>query len=223
MSKSKYNVQTPDDLCDKYGADALRCYEMFLGPLEQAKPWDTQGISGVYNFIKKLWRLFPEDNNFDGGEPTKDALKTLHKAIKKVTEDLERYTFNTEVSTFMIAVNELSSQKCKNKQILSELVVLVSPYAPHIAEELWERLGYTTSVTEATWPKFEEKHLIESNFSYPVSFNGKMRFKLDLPVDFGKEEIEKALFAHEKTAGYLAGKDPKKIIIVPKRIINVVV
>lgn len=223
MSKSKYNVQTPDDLCEQYGADSLRCYEMFLGPLEQAKPWDTQGINGVNNFLKKLWRLFPEDNSFDEGEPTKDALKTLHKTIKKVTEDIERYSFNTVISTFMIAVNELGSQKCKNKQILRDLAVLISPFAPHITEELWERLGNTSSITNAEWPKFEEKHLIESNFSYPVSFNGKMRFKLDLPVDFGKEEIEKALFAHEKTAGYLDGKDPKKIIIVPKRIINVVV
>ena len=223
MSKSKYNVQTPDDLCEQYGADSLRCYEMFLGPLEQAKPWDTQGISGVNNFLRKLWRLFPEDNNFDEGEPTKDALKTLHKTIKKVTEDIERYSFNTVISTCMIAVNELGSQKCQNKQILSDLAVIISPFAPHITEELWERLGNTESITKATWPAFNEKHLIESNFSYPVSFNGKMRFMLDLPVDFGKEEIEKALFAHEKTANYLDGKDPKKIIIVPKRIINVVV
>ena len=223
MSKSKYNVQTPDDLCDKYGADSLRCYEMFLGPLEQAKPWDTQGISGVHNFLKKLWRLFPEDHSFDEGEATKDALKTLHKTIKKVTEDIERYSFNTVISTFMIAVNELGAQKCKNKQILSDLAVIVSPFAPHITEELWERLGNTKSITEATWPAFDEKHLIESNFSYPVSFNGKMRFMLELPVGMGKEDIEKELFAHEKTAGYLGGKDPKKIIIVPKRIINVVV
>ncbi len=223
MSKSKYNVQTPDDLCEQYGADSLRCYEMFLGPLEQAKPWDTQGINGVNNFLKKLWRLFPQDNNFDEGEATKDALKTLHKTIKKVTEDIERYSFNTVISTFMIAVNELGAQKCKNKTILSDLVVLIAPFAPHITEELWERLGNNTSITTAEWPAFDEKHLIESNFSYPVSFNGKMRFKLDLPVEMGKEDIEKALFAHEKTAGYLGGKDPKKIIIVPKRIINVVV
>jgi leucyl-tRNA synthetase len=223
MSKSKYNVQTPDDLCEAYGADSLRCYEMFLGPLEQAKPWDTQGISGVHNFLKKLWRLFPEDNAFDEGEPTKDALKTLHKTIKKVTEDIERYSFNTVISTCMIAVNELGTQKCKNKQILSDLAVIISPFAPHITEELWERLGNSESITKATWPAFNEKHLIESNFSYPVSFNGKMRFMLDLPIELGKEDIEKALFAHEKTAGYLDGKDPKKIIIVPKRIINVVV
>ncbi len=223
MSKSKYNVQTPDDLCDQYGADSLRCYEMFLGPLEQAKPWDTQGISGVHNFLKKLWRLFPEDNQFDEGAPTKDALKTLHKTIKKVTEDIERYSFNTVISTCMIAVNELGAQKCKNKQILSDLAVIISPFAPHITEELWERLGNTESITKATWPAFNEKHLIESNFSYPVSFNGKMRFMLELPIDMGKDDIEKALFAHEKTAGYLDGKDPKKVIVVPKRIINVVV
>ncbi len=223
MSKSKYNVQTPDELVEKYGADSLRCYEMFLGPLEQAKPWDTQGINGVHNFLKKLWRLFPADNKFDEGKPSKEALKTIHKTIKKVNEDLERYSFNTVVSTLMIAVNELSTQKCKNKEVLEDLVVLLSPFAPHIAEELWERLGHTTSVTDAEWKQHNEEYLKESNYSYPVSFNGKMRFKMDLPIDLSKEEIEKALFAHEKTGGYLAGKEPKKIIIVPKRIINVVV
>ncbi len=221
MSKSKYNVQTPDELVEKYGADTLRCYEMFLGPLEQAKPWDVQGINGVNNFLKKLWRLYTVE--LTDGEPTKENLKSLHQAIKKVTEDLGRYSFNTVVSTFMIAVNELTSQKCSNKSILQDLVVLVSPFAPHIAEELWEKLGNTGSVTVAAWPTFDEKHLVENNFEYPVSFNGKMRFKMSLPVTLSKEEIEQALMDHEKTAGYLDGKDPKRVIVVPKRIINVVI
>ena len=225
MSKSKYNVQTPDELVEKYGADTLRCYEMFLGPLEQAKPWDVQGISGVNNFLKKLWRLFHQGESFSisDQEPTKESLKSLHQAIKKVTDDITRYSFNTVVSSLMIAVNELGSQKCNNKAILSDLIVLVSPFAPHIAEELWGLLGNASSVTVASWPKFEAAHLVESDFDYPVSFNGKMRFKISLPVTMGKEEIEKALFEHEKTAHYLSGKDPKKVILVPKRIINVVV
>ena len=225
MSKSKYNVQTPDELVEKYGADTLRCYEMFLGPLEQAKPWDVQGISGVNNFLKKLWRLFHQGESFSisDQEPTKESLKSLHQAIKKVTDDITRYSFNTVVSSLMIAVNELGSQKCNNKAILSDLIVLVSPFAPHIAEELWGLLGNASSVTVASWPKFEAVHLVESDFDYPVSFNGKMRFKISLPVTMGKEEIEKALFEHEKTAHYLSGKDPKKVIVVPKRIINVVV
>ena len=225
MSKSKYNVQTPDELVVKYGADTLRCYEMFLGPLEQAKPWDVQGISGVNNFLKKLWRLFHQGEvlTISEGEPTKENLKSVHQGIKKVTEDITRYSFNTVVSTLMIAVNELGSQKCNNKVILSDLVVLVSPFAPHIAEELWSLLGNTSSVTVASWPKFEASHLVESDFEYPVSFNGKMRFKISLPITMGKEDVEKALFEHEKTAHYLDGKDPKKVIVVPKRIINVVV
>ena len=225
MSKSKYNVQTPDELVEKYGADTLRCYEMFLGPLEQAKPWDVQGISGVNNFLKKLWRLFHKGESFSisDQDPTKENLKSLHQAIKKVTEDIARYSFNTVVSTLMIAVNELGSQKCNNKAILSDLIVLVSPFAPHIAEELWYLLGNTSSVTVASWPKLEASHLVESDFEYPVSFNGKMRFKISLPVTMGKVEIEKALFEHEKTAHYLNGKTPKKVIVVPKRIINVVV
>jgi leucyl-tRNA synthetase len=225
MSKSKYNVQTPDELVKKYGADTLRCYEMFLGPLEQAKPWDVQGISGVNNFLKKLWRLFHQGDSFSISEqePTKENLKSLHQAIKKVTEDITRYSFNTVVSTLMIAVNELGSQKCNNKAILSGLVVLVSPFAPHISEELWSLLGKTSSVTVASWPKFEASHLVENNFEYPVSFNGKMRFKISLPATMGKEGVEKALFEHEKTTHYLDGKDPKKVIVVPKRIINVVV
>lgn len=225
MSKSKYNVQTPDELVEKFGADTLRCYEMFLGPLEQSKPWDVQGINGVNNFLKKLWRLFYNNDEFNvsEAEPTKDELKVLHTAIKKVSDDLNRYSFNTVVSTLMIAVNELSSLKCNNKVILSELVVLVAPYAPHIAEELWSQLGNTTSVTSAQWPKLNESYLVEDNFEYPVSFNGKMRFKLEAPMELDPEGVKALLMQHEKTAHYLEGKDPKKIIVVPKRIINVVV
>jgi leucyl-tRNA synthetase len=191
MSKSKYNVQTPDELVAKFGADTLRCYEMFLGPLEQFKPWDVQGINGVNNFLRKLWRLMHKDDilTLSDDAPSKESLKTLHKTIKKVTEDLDRYSFNTVVSTMMIAVNELTEQKCNNKSILSELVILLSPYAPHIAEELWALLGMNGSVTVAVWPIFDPSVLVESNFEYPVSFNGKMRFKLDLPVALSKEEV----------------------------------
>lgn len=224
MSKSKYNVQTPDELVERFGADTLRCYEMFLGPLEQAKPWDTNGISGVSNFIKKLWRLFHEGETFvvTEEEPDKNSLKTLHTAIKKITEDLERYSFNTIVSNLMIAVNELTAQKCNNKHILSELLVLISPYAPHICEELWSKLGNTESITFAAWPKFNPEFLVEANHTYPVSFNGKMRFKIELPTEMSKEQIEKEILAHEKTAHYLEGKAIKKLIIVPKKIVNIV-
>ena len=225
MSKSKYNVQTPDELVEKFGADTLRCYEMFLGPLEQAKPWDTNGISGVNGFLKKLWRLFHQGETFTvtEGEADKKSLKTLHTAIKKITEDLERYSFNTIVSNLMICVNELQAQKCNNKQILSDLLVLASPYAPHICEELWNKLGNTESITFATWPKFNPEFLVEANHNYPVSFNGKMRFMMELPTNMGKEDIEKAVMAHEKTGGYLDGKAPKKVIIVPKKIVNIVI
>lgn len=225
MSKSKYNVQTPDELVEKFGADTLRCYEMFLGPLEQYKPWDVKGINGVSNFLKKFWRLFFEGDDFkvSEGEPAKDALKTLHKTIKKVTEDLDRYSFNTVVSTMMIAVNELNDQKCNNKEILEGLVILLSPYAPHISEELWSLLGNEESVTKAAWPEFDPSVLVENIFEYPVSFNGKMRFKLELPTDLSKEEVEKEVLAAEMTAKYLEGKTPKKVIVVPKKIVNVVV
>lgn len=225
MSKSKYNVQTPDELVEKFGADTLRCYEMFLGPLEQYKPWDVKGINGVNNFLKKLWRLFYSDDQFTitEGEPTKDSLKTLHKTIKKVTEDLNRYSFNTVVSTMMIAVNELNEQNCNNKHILENLVILLSPYAPHIAEELWSMIGHNESITKAGWPNFDPSVLVENSFEYPVSFNGKMRFKLELPTDLSKEEVEKEVLAAEKTAQYLEGKTVKKVIVVPKKIVNVVV
>ncbi len=224
MSKSKYNVQTPDELVAKFGADTLRCYEMFLGPLEQAKPWDTNGISGVNGFLKKLWRLFHHGEifNVNEREASKESMKTLHTAIKKVTEDLERYSFNTIVSGLMIAVNELTVQKCNNKQVLEQLIILASPYAPHICEELWNKLGNSQSISFADWPEFKPEYLIEANHTYPVSFNGKMRFKIELPTELSKDEIEKAVLAHEKTAHYLEGKSIKKLIIVPKKIVNIV-
>ncbi len=224
MSKSKFNVVNPDSICEEYGADSLRLFEMFLGPLEQSKPWNTAGISGSHSFLKKLWRLYANANNFQGIEevPSKEELKVLHKTIKKVQEDIENFSFNTSVSTFMIAVNELSALKCNKKEILAPLLVLISPYAPHITEELWEKLGNTTSISTASFPVFDESHLVESSKEYPVSFNGKMRFKLELPLDLSKEEIEKTVMAHEKTVAQLQGRTPKKVIIVPGKIINIV-
>ena len=226
MSKSKFNVQTPDELVEKFGADTLRMYEMFLGPLEQFKPWDTKGINGVHNFLRKLWRLFhDEQGNFvvAEGAPSKDALKSLHKTIKKLSEDLERFSFNTGVSNFMICVNELTEQKCNNKAILQELVVLLSSYAPHVAEELWEKLGNEQgTISYAKFPQFDESVLVESNFSYPVSFNGKMRFKVDLPLSLTPQEVEKEVMGKAEALKYLEGKTPKKVIVVPGRIVNVV-
>ena len=224
MSKSKYNVVNPDDICEQYGADTLRLYEMFLGPLEQAKPWNTAGISGVYNFLRKLWRLYFSDNGWQVTDeaPTGEMLKILHKTIKKVNEDIENFSFNTSVSQFMICVNELSSLKCHHKAILEPLAVLVAPFAPHIAEELWKRLGNAESVTYAPYPIHEEKYLQEDSKEYPVSFNGKVRFKRAFPTDMPIAEIEQAILADPQTAEQLQGKAPKKIIVVPNRIINVV-
>lgn len=225
MSKSKYNVQTPDELVEKFGADTLRCYEMFLGPVEQHKPWDTKGINGVHNFLRKLWRLFhDQDNNLvvSNEEPTKGEWRTLHKTIKKTTEDLNRFSWNTVVSNLMICVNELQEQKCNKRAVLEPLCVLLSPYAPHTAEELWQQLGHAESVTEASWPAYDEKMLQDDDFEYPVSFNGKTRFFIPLPVALSQEEVTKAVMAHDQTAKYLEGKEPKKIIVVPKRIVNVV-
>ncbi|WJS95372.1 leucine--tRNA ligase [Flavobacterium johnsoniae] len=224
MSKSYYNVVTPDDICNEYGADTLRLYEMFLGPLEQAKPWNTAGISGVFGFLKKLWRLYFDDNGLivNNDEPTKDNLKSLHKTIKKVAEDIENFSFNTSVSQFMICVNELSSQNCHSRAILEPLAILVSPYAPHIAEELWSQLGHTTSISEVAFPIFEEKHLVETNKEYPVSFNGKMRFTIELPLDLTKEQIEEIVMKDERTQKQLDGRTPNKVIIVPGKIINLV-
>ncbi len=224
MSKRWYNVVNPDNICETYGADSLRLYEMFLGPLEQYKPWNTAGITGVHNFLKKLWKLYVGDNGLkvNDAEPTKDNLKTLHKTIKKVEDDIEAFSFNTSVSTFMIAVNELSAQKCTSKAVLQPLLVLISPYAPHIAEELWNKLGHDTSISTAAFPLFDESHLIESNKNYPISFNGKMRFTLELPLDMSKEDIEKTVMSHEKTQAQLQGRTPKKVIIVPGKIVNIV-
>ena len=226
MSKSKYNVVNPDDICEQYGADTLRMYEMFLGPLEQAKPWNTAGITGVHGFLKKLWKLYHSGENesfyISDDSASKDSLKTLHKTIKKVQEDIENFSFNTSVSSFMIAVNELSAEKCNSREVLEPLAILISPYAPHIAEELWEKLGHSESISTAPFPKFEEKYLVESTKEYPISFNGKMRFTLELPLDISKEEIESAVMAHEKTAQYLEGRTPKKVIIVPGKIVNIV-
>jgi leucyl-tRNA synthetase len=224
MSKSKYNVVNPDDICTQYGADTLRLYEMFLGPLEQAKPWNTAGITGVHSFLKKLWKLYADDNGVKvtNEAPTKDNLKTLHKTIKKVIEDIDNFSFNTSVSTFMICVNELTAQKCTSKEILEPLAIIISPYAPHIAEELWSVLGNKGSIAYQPFPVFDEKHLVESSKEYPVSFNGKMRFKMELPLDMSKDDIEKAVMAHEKTLAQLQGRTPKKVIIVPGKIINIV-
>ncbi|MDN3491825.1 leucine--tRNA ligase [Winogradskyella bathintestinalis] len=224
MSKSKYNVVNPDDIVADYGADSLRLYEMFLGPLEQYKPWNTAGITGVHNFLKKLWKLYTDDNGLkvNDAEPTKDNLKTLHKTIKKVEEDIENFSFNTSVSTFMIAVNELTAQKCTSKDILESLLILISPYAPHIAEELWSQLGNDDSVSMAAFPIFEASYLVESSKNYPISFNGKMRFTLELPLDLSKDAIEKTVMAHEKTIAQLDGRTPKKIIVVPGKIVNIV-
>ena len=224
MSKSKYNVVTPDDICAEYGADTLRLYEMFLGPLEQAKPWNTAGISGVFGFLKKLWRLYFDDNGLivNNDEPTKDNLKSLHKTIKKVAEDIENFSFNTSVSQFMICVNELSSQNCHSRAILEPLAILVSPYAPHIAEELWSQLGHTTSISEVAFPVFDANHLVETNKEYPVSFNGKMRFTIELPLDLTKEQIEEIVMKDERTQRQLDGRTPNKVIIVPGKIINLV-
>ncbi len=224
MSKSKYNVVNPDDICNEYGADTLRLYEMFLGPLEQAKPWNTAGITGVFGFLKKLWRLYFDDNGLivTNGEPSKDSLKTLHKTIKKVGEDIENFSFNTSVSQFMICVNELSSQNCHERAILEPLAIILSPYAPHIAEELWKQLGHEGSISTVAFPVFDAKHLIESSKEYPVSFNGKMRFTIELPLDLTVDQIEEIIMKDERTIAQLNGNQPKRVVIVPGRVINLV-
>lgn len=227
MSKSKYNVVNPDTIVDKYGADTLRMYEMFLGPLTDAKPWNTNGISGTSNFLRKFWRLFFEDqtgkSKLVDAEPTADELKVLHRTIKRVEEDIERYSFNTVVSTFMIAVNELSDLKCHKKAILKEMVILLSPYAPHITEELWTALGNEAgTLTTAPFPAFKPEYLVESSFEYPIQINGKVRANLVFPVDMSKEDIEQSVLANDTVQKWLEGKAPKKVVVVPKRIVNVV-
>lgn len=225
MSKSKWNVVSPDAMVEQYGADCLRLYEMFLGPLELSKPWNTNGITGVSNFIRKLWRLYHNGDvvNVSNETATKPELKTLHKTIKKITEDIERFSFNTSVSNFMICVNELTEQKCNKREILEPLAIIIAPYAPHIAEELWSRLGNTESITYAAFPECKEEYLVESSFNYPISFNGKTRFFQEYDRSLTKEEVEKEIMALEQTKKYLEGKTPKKIIVVPNKIVNIVV
>ncbi|MDN5578042.1 MAG: leucine--tRNA ligase, partial [Chryseobacterium sp.] len=222
MSKSKYNVVNPDDICEEYGADCLRLYEMFLGPLEQSKPWNTQGLSGVYGFLKKFYNLYYNGDVFEVSdeEPTKEEYKVLHTLIKKVISDINQFSFNTSVSSFMIAVNEFQKLKTNKRKILEALAIVVSPYAPHISEELWQGLGHKNSIEFEKFPEFEEKYLVEDEIEYPVSFNGKMRFKLTLPADLSAPQIEELALKDERVLQQLAGNNPKKIIIVPKKIIN---
>lgn len=225
MSKSMHNVVNPDDLIDRYGADTLRLYEMFLGPLEQSKPWDTSGIEGVSRFIRKFWRLFHNDKLefcVSDDAPTKEELKVLHKTIQKIQDDIERFSFNTAVSAFMICTNELTDLKCNKRAILAELVVLISPYAPHMAEELWHLLGNSDSVCKATFPEFNTAYTVDSTFTYPVSFNGKTRFMIELPLDLPVAEIEKAVLSAPESQKWLGGNPPRKVIVVPKKIVNVV-
>jgi len=226
MSKSYFNVVNPDVLIASYGADTLRMYEMFLGPLEQSKPWNTNGIEGVFKFLRKFWRLFHNDQwefTLSDAEPTKAELKALHKIIKKVQDDIERFSFNTSVSSFMIAVNELTDLKCNKRSILQELVVVLSPYAPHITEELWSLLGNEGSLSYAAYPEFNPAHLVEDEFSYPVSVNGKTRLNLNLSLALEAKEIEEIVLADEQVQKYLEGKTPKKVIIVKGRIVNIVI
>jgi leucyl-tRNA synthetase len=225
MSKSMWNVVNPDLIVDKYGADTLRMYEMFLGPLEQSKPWDTNGIDGVHKFFRRLWRLYHDKNNqasISDEAPSKEELKVLHKTIKKVSDDIEKFSFNTGVSTFMVCVNELTDLKCNKRDILEPLTIIIAPYAPHIAEELWSLLGHKQTIFDAKWPEHKEEYLVESTFTCPVSFNGKTRFTLDIPLNLPQAEIEKLILANENTIKYLEGKQPRKIIIVPNKIVNIV-
>jgi len=219
MSKSMFNVVNPDDVIAKFGADTLRLYEMFLGPLEMSKPWDTNGIDGVHRFLKRLWNLY---ENIEDVEPTKDELRSLHKLIKKITWDIENFSFNTSIPAFMIAQNELTTLKCNKRAILEQIAVLMAPYAPHIAEEMWHRCGNESFVVNAEWPECNEAYLVEDTQKYPVQFNGKVRFTLECPKDTPKEEVEKLVLAHEDASKYLAGNTPKKIIVVPGRIVNIV-
>ena len=224
MSKSMFNVVNPDDIVEKYGADTLRLYEMFLGPLEQSKPWDTNGIDGVHRFLKKLWSLFFKDNTLiiKNEEPSAEELKTLHKTIKKITFDIENFSYNTSVSAFMICVNELYAAKCSKRAILEPLVILLAPFAPHLSEELYHVLGYEGSVCDAVFPVCNEAFLVESSVKYPVSFNGKVRFTLELPADMSREDVEKTALAHENTMKQLDGATIKKVIVVPGKIVNIV-
>jgi leucyl-tRNA synthetase len=227
MSKSKFNVVNPDDLIERYGADTLRMYEMFLGPLEQSKPWNTNGIEGVFKFLRKFWKLFHDDEfnfNVSDEEPTKAELKSLHKIIKKVEEDIERFSFNTSVSSFMICVNELTDLKCNKRAIVQDLVVVLAPYAPHITEELWSLLGNAPgTISYAQYPKFNPDYMVENEFSYPISVNGKMRMNLNIPLSLEAAEVEKLVLSNTDFRKYLEGKQPKKVIFVKGKIVNVVI
>ncbi len=226
MSKSMFNVVNPDDIIVNYGADTLRMYEMFLGPLELSKPWDTNGIDGVHKFLRRLWRLYHDSNNepnVSSESASKAELKAIHKTIKKISEDIEKFSFNTGVSAFMICVNELTELKCNKREVLEPLAIILAPYAPHIAEELWYLLGYSSTICDAKWPEYNEEYLVESTFTCPVSFNGKMRYTMEVPLNLQKEEVEKLVMAHDQFERYLDGKPMKKIIVVPNKIVNVVI
>lgn len=225
MSKSMFNVVNPDDIVDRYGADTLRLYEMFLGPLEQSKPWDTNGIDGVNRFIKRMWSLFYKGDELlvTDGEADAEAMKSIHKLIKKVTSDIEAFSYNTSISAFMICVNELNQQKCHNRHVLSQLIIVLAPFAPHVAEELWHAIGNETTIFDAQWPVFEEKYLVEDKKTYAVSFNGKARYNIEVSADMPREEVEKVALAHENAEKWIAGKTIKKIIVVPGKIVNIVV
>lgn len=220
-----FNVVNPDDIVERYGADTLRLYEMFLGPLEQSKPWDTNGIDGVNRFLKKLWGLFYKGDQWlvTEGTPTKEEQKSINKLIKKVSADIEAFSFNTSVAAFMICVNELTQLKCHNREVLSKLLVVLTPFAPHIAEELWHALGNETTVCDAQWPDYDESCLKEDSVTYAVSFNGKARFNIEVPADMPRDEVEKTALSHEGAQKWLEGKTIKKIIVVPGKIVNIVV
>ena len=225
MSKSKFNVVNPDDICDQYGADTLRMYEMFLGPIEQAKPWSTRGISGVHSFLKKFWNLFFLNDTFNLSQdsPSEESIKILNQTIKKVTNDIEKFSLNTCISSFMICVNKLSDEKCNSESVLKPLVILISPFAPHFAEELWSLMGNSQSIVDEPFPVYDDSVLVESEKLYPISFNGKTKFTLNLPLDLSNEEIEKTVLNNQQTKKFLDNKKPKKVIIVKGKIINIVV
>ena len=225
MSKSMYNVVNPDDICERYGADTLRLYEMFLGPVEQSKPWDTKGIDGVHRFLRKFWRLFYDQGGWCVSEsaPTPSELKVLHKLIGKEQEDIEAFSYNTTISAFMIAVNDLTALSCHKREILEPMVVLLSPFAPHIAEELWHALGHETTVHDATFPEYVEAYTVEDSCTYAVSFNGRTRFTADLPKSMSREDVQAAVLAMEQTAKYLGDQTVIKVIVVPGKIVNIVI
>ena len=226
MSKSMFNVVNPDTIVERYGADTLRLYEMFLGPVEQSKPWDTNGIDGCHRFLKKFWGMFFDKNDnyiVTDEAATKEELKALHKLIKKTSDDIPAFSYNTTVSAFMICVNELSALKCNKKEILEKIVILLAPFAPHISEELWEKLGNNSTVCDAQWPEFNEEYLKEDTIKYTISFNGKARFTMEFAADATNADIEKAVLADDNSKRYIEEKPIKKVIIVPKKIVNVVI